>query len=71
MSGDKIIVTTGFAQGQTLIKIIEEHERGIQISNARSLIDSIIETTANLKGKQLSARALRRAEARMLKPKHN
>lgn len=38
--------------------------------HSRSLADAIIETTTNLKGKQLSARALRRAEARKLKPKY-
>ncbi len=47
-----------------------EDEEAFKLTNPRSLTDSIIETTANLKGKQLSARALRRAEARKLKPKY-
>jgi hypothetical protein len=55
---------------QEITDDVAEKERGIKITNPRSLADSIIKTTANLKGKQLSVRALRRAEARKLKPKY-
>ena len=41
-----------------------------KIDAPKSLANIIETTTANLKGKQLSARALRRAEARKLKPKY-
>lgn len=52
-----------------MIHHYEDSEESL-IYHSRSLADSIREVTTNLKGKQLSARAIRRAEARKLKPKY-
>lgn len=55
---------------QELQSVINNTIEAHILTNNKNLADSIIETTANLKGKQLSARALRRVEARKLKPKY-